>query len=95
MSPALALVLWWLAFGGTHMVMSAIPVRSRLVAAIGERAFLGVYSLVSFATFIPLVACYLGNRHQGPQLLALGHLPGVRWLALAIAWARLPLANRP
>ena len=86
MGPELMLVLWWTAFAATHMGMSAIPVRAKLVAALGEQGFLGLYSVVSFATFVPLVWCYLGNRHQGPLVLAIGHLPGVHTLAMAIAW---------
>ena len=35
--------------------------RGRLVAALGERGFLGVYSLVAFATFIPLVGSYFST----------------------------------
>ena len=92
MSPQLELALWWLAFGATHMGMSAISTRDKLVKALGARAFLGVYSLVSFATFVPLVWCYLANRHQGPLLLAPAHLPGVRMGALALAWASFACA---
>ena len=92
MTPELALGLWWLAFGGTHVVMSATAVRGRLVAALGEGAFLGVYSVVSFATFVPLVWCYLANRHEGPVLLALSHLPGVRPFALMVAWVSFTCA---
>lgn len=92
MGPELILVLWWLAFAGTHMGMSSISARAKLVAALGEGAFLGVYSLVSFATFVPLVWCYLANRHEGPLVLAIAHLPGVHALAMAIAWASFALA---
>jgi uncharacterized membrane protein len=92
MNPAITLVVWWLAFAATHMGMSAVGPRRKLVAALGEGAFLGVYSLVSFVTFVPLVACYLANRHQGPLVLAIAHLPGVHALAMAIAWASFACA---
>lgn len=45
------------AFVGTHFVMSH-PLRRSLVAALGERGFAGVYSLVSFATLIWVILAY-------------------------------------
>ena len=45
MSPTLEVVLWWAAFAGSHLLMSSRPVRSRMVAALGERVFQGLYSL--------------------------------------------------
>jgi uncharacterized membrane protein len=92
MTPELALVFWWLAFGVTHVGMSAISVRGRLVETLGERGFLGVYSLVSFATFVPLVWTYLAHLHQGPLVVGVAHLPGLHALALAVAWASFACA---
>jgi uncharacterized membrane protein len=43
-------VLATAAFVGTHLLMSH-PLRAGLVARLGEKGFLGLYSLVSFATF--------------------------------------------
>jgi uncharacterized membrane protein len=74
------------------MGMSAISVRPKLIAKLGGRGFLGAYSLLSFATFVPLVWCYLASRHQGPLVLTLARLPGVHTLALAIAWASFACA---
>ena len=65
MSAAFWIAFWWGMFAGTHMVLSSLPVRSKLVSRLGEKAFLGLYSLVAFATFIPLVWVYLDNRHGG------------------------------
>lgn len=45
------------AFVGSHFLLSH-PLRPRLVGAMGERAFLGVYSLVSLATFAWIVLAY-------------------------------------
>lgn len=92
MRPEISLLLWWLAFAGTHMGMSAVSVRAKLVSSLGERAFLGVYSVVSFAIFVPLVRCYLAHRHEGPLVLAIGHLSGVHAVAMAIAWASFACA---
>jgi uncharacterized membrane protein len=78
MDVALALVALWLAFAATHMGMSSRSLRPRLVAALGDRGFQGVYSLVALAIFVPLVWVYFANKHAGPQLWFLGALPGLR-----------------
>ena len=46
------------AFVGSHFVLSH-ALRRPLVSAIGEKGFLGVYSLVAFATLGWLIAAYL------------------------------------
>lgn len=93
MRAEIALALWSLAFAATHVGMSSISLREKLVGALGERGFLGVYSLVSLSTFVPLVRCYLANRHQGPPVLTIVNLlPGVHGLAMAIAWASFACA---
>ena len=47
MTAIVSLALATLAFVGSHLLMSH-PLRPALVARLGERAFMGVYSLVSF-----------------------------------------------
>ncbi len=69
MKATLVILVLWILFAATHMTLSSL--RPRLVAALGQRGFLSVYSVVAFATFVPLVAVYLRNRHQGPLLWAL------------------------
>src|SRR5688572_31277413 len=49
MTSVVSLALATLAFVGTHLAMSH-PLRGALVARLGARGFLGLYSLVSFAT---------------------------------------------
>ena len=85
MSAAFWIAFWWGMFAGTHMVLSSLPVRSKLVSRLGEKAFLGLYSLVAFATFIPLVWVYLDNRHGGGVVWNLAGTTGVRPLAMALA----------
>jgi uncharacterized membrane protein len=75
-----AIVGLWVAFAVTHMVPSSPRVRSRLIGALGERAFMAIYSLVSFAFFVPLVWVYMKNRHVGPQLWELH--PGILLLGI-------------
>ena len=92
MSAVATIVFWWLAFGATHTLLSSRTLRPRLIGTLGEKGFLGIYSLISFATFIPLVDVYLENIHSGTSLLAPHAAPAVRKLALAIAWASFTMA---
>jgi uncharacterized membrane protein len=91
MAESGAIALLWLVFAGTHMTLSSLRLRPRLVAALTERGFLGVYSLVAFATFVPLWWLYFASRHAGPHLFHLGALPGVRGLAYLLMGAALAL----
>jgi uncharacterized membrane protein len=87
MSPELSLLLLWVAFGGTHMVLSSLTVRPKIVGALGLNGFLGLYSLVALATFVPLVSVYLGNRHGGELLWSLRDMAGVRAASMWISGA--------
>jgi uncharacterized membrane protein len=73
----------WIAFAATHMGLSSLRWRPRLVGALGEKGFQGLYALVSLATFVPLVWVYAENKHAGPPLWYLGELSGVRWIMYA------------
>jgi uncharacterized membrane protein len=68
MKEAFILLLWWALFAGTHIVLSSSLVRPKLIAAVGERPFLGLYSLVAFATLIPLCWYYARHKHADPML---------------------------
>lgn len=83
MNPTVAIVLLWLAFGTSHVVLSSFWLRAKLVAALGENGFLGFYSLISLATFVPLVGFYFGHKHQGVLLWAPGVGGGGRGLIFA------------
>jgi uncharacterized membrane protein len=72
------LLLWWILFGGTHVLGSSVPVRTFLIGKIGTQPFKGLYSLVSFATFIPLCYVYFTHKHAGAALL--DNLPGAFWI---------------
>ncbi len=92
MSTALLLAALWIAFAVSHMALSSQSWRPRLVTALGERAFQGLYSLVALGIFVPLVAIYFGNKHTGPYLGTLAGVPGMRWLmyvGMAAAFAML------
>jgi uncharacterized membrane protein len=83
MSPVLTIILLWMGFAGSHLLLSSMPVRQRLIARVGENAFRGVYSLVAFIFFIPLVWVYFANKHAGPELWAVPVGPALRWTIYA------------
>ena len=70
----------WIAFAATHMGMSSLRWRPRLVAALGDRGFQAVYSLVALGIFVPLVWTYFAHQHAGAFLWYVGHVTAVRWL---------------
>ncbi|MBY0398801.1 NnrU family protein [Myxococcota bacterium] len=85
-------LLGWLAFGGTHTALSHPPLRDRLVAKLGDRGFLLVYSLVAFATFVPLVRAFFTQRVPGAvPLPVLATVPGIWWLTMAMMFVALNL----
>ena len=53
-----ALVVASLLFVGSHLVLAGPPVRDALVGRLGERPFLGLYSLVSIALFVWMVLAW-------------------------------------
>ncbi len=89
MGMALCIVSIWILFAATHMGLSSVRLRPALVARLGDRGFLAVYSLAAFATFIPLVWVYASHRHEGPLLYAWAVPEAVRWVCYALqalAW---------
>jgi uncharacterized membrane protein len=76
------ILLWWILFGGTHILGSSVPVRTLLIDKVGKQAFKGIYSLVSFATFVPLLYVYFTNKHAGDALF--DNLPGAFWITQAL-----------
>lgn len=59
-------------FLGVHLLPAAQPLRARLVAALGDRPYRGVFSLVSLAGFALVIVGY-GMTQRGPQLFAPSH----------------------
>ena len=68
MKESFIVLLWWMLFGGSHMLMSSPGWRPKLVARLGERGFFGVYSLIAIITIVPLCMYYGEHKHTGPQL---------------------------
>ena len=72
MEPTVLIWLLWLLFAVTHTVPSTATLRPKLVQRLGAGPFMGLYSLVSLAVFVPLVWVYFRHRHEGDVLYALG-----------------------
>jgi uncharacterized membrane protein len=70
MGAVFVIALLWIAFGGTHVGLSGPNVRPRLVGRLGEQVYKGFYSLVAFATLVPLVWTFSTHKHAGPSLWA-------------------------
>jgi uncharacterized membrane protein len=80
MSPTTSIVLLWIAFTATHLGLASVRVEPKLRAKLGDVAFLGLYSVVALALFVPLITIYFGNRHAGPWLWVVTVGPALRVL---------------
>lgn len=92
MGPTEWIALWAVLFAATHFGLASPAVRPRLIGTIGEWPYRGLFSLVSFATLIPLIMEYFGHKHAGPILWMLGSVAPLRWLTVVMAFAGLLLA---
>lgn len=89
-------LLWWLIFAGSHLLLSAQPLRGALIARFSQKGFMGLYSIISLVTFVLLVMAYWPHRHAGPLLWDLRSIPGIMPLATllsALAWMIIVAAN--
>lgn len=84
MTPQAGLFLFSLAFVGSHLLLSH-PLRRPLAKRVGERAFQGLYSLISFATLGPMIYFYwrIGDEPPLWQLAEWAWIAGalLMWLA--------------
>ena len=80
MSPTTSIVLLWIAFTATHLGLASVRVEPKLRARLGNAAFLGLYSVIALALFVPLVSIYFSNRHAGPWLWVVPVRPWLRVL---------------
>jgi uncharacterized membrane protein len=53
------------------------------VGALGQVGFLGLYSVVALAIFVPLIRLYFTSKHAGAQLWALPRGPLLSWAVYA------------
>src|SRR5713226_5713074 len=80
MDPVLIIALWAALFVGSHLVISSNAIRPTLIRRIGEQPYRGLYSLVAFATFVPLLIAFAYHKHAGPMLWYLRGVEPIRWL---------------
>jgi len=74
------LLLAMACFLASHFLLSSTTLRARLVARLGERLFLGLYSLVAIWMLI-----WVGFAYGGAPYVALwGHLPGLYALPILV-----------
>jgi uncharacterized membrane protein len=69
MNPTVSLAGATAAFVGTHLLMSH-PLRPALVARLGQRGFLGVYSLVALATLAWMILAWRAAADPSPAWVA-------------------------
>jgi len=87
----LVTALLWLLFGGTHVGLTARPVRQRLVRGLGEAGFIFVYSAIAIATFAALVHYVALHLFAEPHASLLVTIPPVRGALLALSVAGFSL----
>ena len=68
MKDTAVIVVLLLLFASSHMLLSSRTIRAGLVARLGDKRFLAMYSIVALGLFAPLVYYYLTHRHTGPLL---------------------------
>jgi len=88
MNPVASIALWAVLFIGTHLVISSTAIRPWLIARAGEQPYRGVYSLVSFATLVPLIIVFAYHKHSGAMLWYLRAMAPMRW----VTWAFMVIA---
>lgn len=85
MTPLVSLALATAAFVGSHFLLSH-PLRPALVARLGERGFLGLYSIVAFATLGWMILAWRAVERPDPLWLApLGWWPAASVVMLFAA----------
>ncbi|MEQ1570375.1 MAG: NnrU family protein, partial [Myxococcota bacterium] len=70
MNPVPWIALSSTLFVVTHFVMSHPPARAAQIARLGDKPFLALYSLVSFATWGPAAWLWWTHRHAGTMFWA-------------------------
>lgn len=90
-SAALAIAGLWALFLGSHVGLSSRRLRPWLVDRLTPGGYLGVYSLLALALFVPLVWIYATNKHAGAFLWYGSTLPGLRTVVYAFMALALTL----
>ncbi len=83
--PALTVALLWLVFGGLHVGLTTRRARAALVTRLGEHGFTALFSVIASVAFAVAIAYYGAHRSDGAPGLALGAVPALRALLMALA----------
>ena len=89
MDATVWIAIWAFSFLASHLIISSSAVRSRLINAVGEQTYRGIYSLVAAATFTALIIEFGHHKHSGPMLWYLRDIPPIRWLTWLLMLAAL------
>ena len=92
------LVLWAAVFVAQHLGVASSSLRTHLVRAIGERGYLGLYSITSIVVLVLLIRAYasiepaalLWPTHEILRWLALVVMPVALWLVIGGLLTRNP-----
>ncbi|MCG2633848.1 MAG: NnrU family protein [Gammaproteobacteria bacterium] len=68
MNEALILIAGWVVFSGSHMLLSSTPARPWLVQRMTLKGYRLLFTVIAFATFVPLCFYYAGHKHMGALL---------------------------
>ena len=85
MSELAWLALWAALFVAQHLGVTSSGLRARLVGAVGEKAYLGLYSVVSIGVLVLLIRAY---NATAPSVLLWPTHELLRWIPLLL----MPLA---
>ena len=75
------LTLWAVLFAAQHLGVTSTGLRDRLVGAMGERAYIGLYSVVSIVVLVLLIRAYNATT---PSMLFWPTADWLRWVPLVL-----------
>lgn len=87
MSPVLWVLVAWLLFGGTHLLLSSSPLRAAISNRLGANGFVVAYTTVAAVTLTLLIVTVARFGGDGSAGLNFAAEPAARWILSAISLA--------